>query len=109
MSDDPTIPAEMQPTLCGQWFNPLPPTRMAAVCERLREHDGRHACGDLAPLLDTVAHQQERIAVLTELVREFVDVDPCHYDHHGYCQAHSLHRRPCPHERAGALLAESRR
>lgn len=32
------------------------------------------------------------------VVRALVDPDPCHYDHHGYCQAHSLHEQPCPHE-----------
>lgn len=39
-----------------------------------------------------------------ELIRELADPDPCHYDHHGYCQAHSGHERPCPHERARDLL-----
>ena len=33
----------------------------------------------------------------------FRDPDPCEYDHHGYCQAHSLDERPCPHERAAEL------
>jgi hypothetical protein len=42
---------------------------------------------------------------LIELIRELTDPDPCCYDHHGLCLAHSLDRDPCPHERAKALLA----
>lgn len=38
------------------------------------------------------------------ILRDLLDPDPCWYDHHGYCQAHSLHERPCPHERARDLL-----
>lgn len=44
-------------------------------------------------------------AGLVGLVEAFIDPDPCEYDHHGLCQAHSLHERPCPHEEAKALLA----
>lgn len=44
------------------------------------------------------------VAGLLEMIAEFVDPDPCSYDHHCYCQAHSLHEKPCPHERAQALL-----
>lgn len=43
--------------------------------------------------------------VLAELVEELVDPDPCSYDHHGLCQAHSLHEAPCPHQRAKDYLA----
>jgi hypothetical protein len=35
---------------------------------------------------------------LRALVADFTDPDPCQYDHHGLCQVHSLHERPCPHE-----------
>ncbi len=42
------------------------------------------------------------LAILADLV----DDAPCQYDHHGYCQAHSLHERPCPHERAKTLLGD---
>lgn len=51
------------------------------------------------------AQAKSAIAYL-ELLRELTDHDPCHYDHHGYCQAHSLDEKPCPHERAQALLKE---
>jgi hypothetical protein len=39
------------------------------------------------------------------LMAELVFEDDCSYDHHGYCQAHALQSRPCPHERAKRLLA----
>jgi len=40
--------------------------------------------------------------VLKALVADLVDADPCHFDHEGYCQAHSwlTSERPCPHSRA---------
>jgi hypothetical protein len=41
---------------------------------------------------------------LRNLLRELIDPDPCQYDHHDYCQSHSLHERPCPHQRAKELL-----
>lgn len=46
-----------------------------------------------------------RIAELEALVGDFVDPDPCQYDHHGYCQAHGwFETEPaCPHARAKAL------
>ena len=33
-----------------------------------------------------------------------VDESPCWYDHHGYCQAHSLHEKPCPHDVVQQLI-----
>lgn len=42
---------------------------------------------------------------LLDLVRDLTDPDDCHYDHHGYCQAHNL-SDDCPHKRAKTLLAE---
>jgi len=41
---------------------------------------------------------------LWDLVEQFFDEDECHYDHHGYCQTHNGHERPCPHETAKKLL-----
>ncbi|MER7801211.1 hypothetical protein ABTX71_12860 [Streptomyces parvulus] len=52
---------------------------------------------------------QADTATLLELVRDFLDPDPCTFDHHGYCQAHGyLGGEPmsCPHGRAKELLAE---
>lgn len=46
---------------------------------------------------------------LRSLVRDFLDPDPCSFDHHGYCQAHGyLGGEPlsCPHGRARTMLAE---
>lgn len=42
-----------------------------------------------------------------QLLMDFVDPDDCWYDHHGYCQAHSLHEGElCPHKLAKKLLEE---
>lgn len=41
---------------------------------------------------------------LAELSIRLMDTDPCEYDHHSYCQAHSLHEKPCPHEVIKQLL-----
>ncbi|MGQ4393741.1 hypothetical protein ACN6K5_003527 [Streptomyces violaceoruber] len=52
---------------------------------------------------------QPNTATLLELLRDFLDPDPCSFDHHGYCQAHGyLGGEPmsCPHGRAKKLLAE---
>ncbi len=47
---------------------------------------------------------------LLELVRDFLDPDPCSFDHHGYCQAHAAgfggEPLSCPHGRARKLLAD---
>lgn len=45
-----------------------------------------------------------RLIEAENLIRELVDDGPCHYDHHGYCQGHSLGEYPCPHTRAKQLL-----
>lgn len=29
---------------------------------------------------------------------QLADGEVCHYDHHGYCQTHFLHEKPCPME-----------
>lgn len=44
------------------------------------------------------------VEMLRSLVAELVDPEGCWYDHHGYCQAHSLAEKPCPHERAKTAL-----
>ncbi|MEU2789093.1 hypothetical protein [Streptomyces sp. NPDC007100] len=48
---------------------------------------------------------ENEVARLRDLVADFTDPDPCHYDHHGYCQAHFwLQTEPaCPHRRAREL------
>ena len=38
---------------------------------------------------------------MTELEKQalrLADGETCHYDHHGYCQTHFLHSKPCPME-----------
>lgn len=47
--------------------------------------------------------ERDQVAPLRALIGEFIDPDPCSYDHHGYCQAHGLDPAPCPHQRAKEL------
>jgi hypothetical protein len=45
------------------------------------------------------------VRTLRSLVRDFLDPDPCSFDHHGYCQMHSwLTEGPCPHGKARQIL-----
>ncbi|MER5213674.1 hypothetical protein ABT063_24660 [Streptomyces sp. NPDC002838] len=50
----------------------------------------------------------DRADELAALVRDFLDPDPCSFDHHGYCQAHAAgfggEPMSCPHGRARKLL-----
>jgi hypothetical protein len=47
---------------------------------------------------------------LTDLVKDLTDPDPCHFDHHGYCQAHGWFATEpaCPHGRAHKLFPETK-
>jgi hypothetical protein len=53
---------------------------------------------------EAVAHN--RAIELTAILRDLVDPDPCHFDHHGHCQAHGwTDAEPsCPHARAKEYL-----
>lgn len=55
-------------------------------------------------LFSYAVSQRELVLRLAELITLLRDPDPCEYDHHGYCQAHSLDLKPCPHELAKELL-----
>lgn len=44
---------------------------------------------------------------ILEIAYKMYDVDPCSYDHHGYCQTHGLHQKPCPHEQMKLILQRS--
>jgi hypothetical protein len=46
------------------------------------------------------------LAEAVDIMRCLVDLEPCRYDHHDNCQAHSLGVRPCEHEQAKAFLAK---
>lgn len=48
-------------------------------------------------------------SVWRELAVSLYDDEPCWYDHHGYCQTHLLHPRPCLHEQIKELLAKEGR
>jgi len=62
-----------------------------------------HAREDVPFLLD-------RVAELEGLVRDLTDPDPCHFDHHGYCQAHGWFATEpaCPHGRAQTLFPKTK-
>lgn len=45
---------------------------------------------------------EKAYGILTNIM-ESLD-DSCRYDHHGYCQTHWLHDRPCPVEQAKELI-----
>ena len=55
-------------------------------------------------LLD--AHEAAARSPLLALIADFVDPDPCWFDHHGYCQAHGWFETDpkCPHARAKEVL-----
>ena len=39
-----------------------------------------------------------------DMLLDYLGRGSCHYDHHGYCQEHGLHDRPCPVEVLTELL-----
>lgn len=49
---------------------------------------------------------ERKHAELIELIDALRDPEPCHFDHHGYCQEHSYlwTDPPCPHGRAAKLI-----
>lgn len=47
---------------------------------------------------------READALLSEVMEPFDE--NCHYDHHGYCQAHFLYEDPCPFGRAKERLQQ---
>ncbi|MEU3683729.1 hypothetical protein AB0E99_22715 [Streptomyces sp. NPDC030592] len=121
---DKTPAAEAQPrhcTHCGQPISRVTGTLAAwwvhnpggnTVCDWARAAVSTRATPPAAEAQqdETAATEtQADNATLLELVRDFLDPDPCTLDHHGYCQAHGyLGGEPmsCPHGRATKLLAE---
>ncbi|HYE57810.1 MAG TPA: hypothetical protein VD948_04865, partial [Rhodothermales bacterium] len=63
--------------------------------------------GEAAVLLGLVANAErkhfEEVTALRLALDALVDDEPCQYDHHGYCQAHSL-GKPCSNAVGKALL-----
>mgnify|MGYP001570318968 CR=1 FL=1 len=53
---------------------------------------------DSTPVATWLCEDDARLLVFgqqaLEACKAALDPDPCHYDHHGYCQAHTL-RSPC--------------
>jgi hypothetical protein len=60
----------------------------------------------IPPLMRELLAARAENAILLDLIRDLAHDDACEYDHHGYCQSHFLHERPCPHERAQAILQQ---
>lgn len=59
----------------------------------------------LADAEEMASARLDEMNKLTALVKRFWNYeDPCDYDHHDSCQAHSLHQRPCPYEQAAAMF-----
>lgn len=83
----------------------------AAAVQALELYVGRCDWSEHAAraVLDAVTAKIERRAQipLLSLIEDLTDPDTCWYDHHGYCQPHGLHPRPCPHERARRVLARA--
>lgn len=78
---------------------------------------GEHGDGQTYANARFVAHTREdlpflleRVAELETLVKDLTDPDPCHFDHHGYCQAHGWFATDpaCPHGRAQNLFPETK-
>lgn len=75
-----------------------------AKCPTHGLHGRRNACfvcGETVELVAMVPVAERD--QLRDLVAALIDPDPCRYDHHGYCQTHSLHEAPCPHDLAKKL------
>lgn len=67
--------------------------------------------GRVRGFVDALAAENERLREsntnLLDLIAELNDDAPCVYDHHDLCQSHFLGERPCPFERAKAIVAEA--
>lgn len=68
------------------------------------------SCLSCSRILDNARTREEELEqqldAARQLISDFVDPDPCHYDHHGYCQAHGWFATEpaCPHARAKKIL-----
>lgn len=67
--------------------------------------DPEDAKTELVELANRLEDEEDWKEELISLLEELLDDSPCHYDHHGKCQAHSLHEKPCPHEKGKQMLA----
>ena len=53
-----------------------------------------------------IAELEAQLAEARGILAQMADPDDCHYDHHGFCQAHGwLYNEQCPHSRAKHFLA----
>ncbi|MEU0624915.1 hypothetical protein ABZ329_29160 [Streptomyces rubiginosohelvolus] len=87
------------------------PVNEGAVATLTGEHGDEQTYQNarfIAHAREDVPYLLERLALVEALVSDFVDPDPCWFDHHGYCQAHGWAATDpgCPHSRAKALGLE---
>jgi uncharacterized protein CbrC (UPF0167 family) len=71
-----------------------------------RDWNGHVGSVDIHKMADEIIKLRQQTSVLRGLLIELTDEDDCRYDHHGYCQAHSLDTAPCPHSRSRTLIKE---
>lgn len=67
---------------------------VAALLEAYAAHQSAADAKKIAALELENAELKARITVLTEALENFIDEEPCVYDHHGNCQTHSC-SNPC--------------
>ena len=82
------------------------PNDIVASAQALAAFNRAATPAEILALLDERDAHQREIAELSALIGRMYDDDPCSYDHHNYCQSHSLHERPCPHEIAQGMGLE---
>lgn len=72
------------------------------------DHLGAFACCAAHASANDVPALVARVRELEGLIGDLADPEPCHYDHHGYCQAHWWFHidLKCPHARARELTGE---
>lgn len=67
---------------------------------------GEKGRSDMGTDAERAVPSEVLLAEAVDIMRCLVDPDPCRYDHHDNCQAHSLGVRPCEHEQAKAFIAK---
>ncbi|KOT94529.1 hypothetical protein ADK70_12730 [Streptomyces rimosus subsp. pseudoverticillatus] len=78
---------------------------LADAAKAVADKEQQELTGQLEQARRIAVELENEVARLRDLVADFTDSDPCHYDHHGYCQAHFWFQAEpaCPHRRAREL------
>lgn len=97
-------PASTDPGTTGRTETGVTIPEPQAQGEGAGDNDDTHR--RLLAVSRTAREEKRRRHDTEEILRDLIDPDPCWYDHHGYCQAHSwMATEPaCPHARAKTLL-----